>query len=316
MLKEMKKIFIIFGSIVVSCSSYAGNSLAEPRVSPEAIKTQVVIIGTIHSAHYKNPKYSPEILKEIILSLRPDAILNELPLSLVDPNGRPIEKIRSKDSSCPEVWAADEAAIELGVKQIPFDRPDRQENFKKTKHFERQKRANKLARKWGQQLVQEDPNSVDVKIGIVWQYAAKAEGELFMKSSPEIINSEAHDSIIRIKHSLWYDIVPTILGKYSEYRTLIDDYHFARDQWQERNRIMANNIIKTAKEYPGKRLVIVTGATHRYILCDLLKDEKAIDLREYWEVIKPNLIKSEKHKQRKQKTDNQINQVKSERAER
>jgi len=95
-------------------------------------KTQVVIIGTIHSFHCENYDYSPEKLKKIISSLKPAAILNELPLSLVDPNGRPVESIRDRSGSCPEIWAADEAAMELGVRQIPYDRPDRQENFKKT----------------------------------------------------------------------------------------------------------------------------------------------------------------------------------------
>jgi hypothetical protein len=109
-----------------------------------------------------------------------------------------------------------------------------------------------------------------------------------MNGAPEIINSEAHDSIVRIKHSFWYDIVPTILEKYPEYETLINEDHFFRDQWRQRNRIMADNIIKAAKQYTGKRLVVVTGATHRYILRDLLKDEKSIELKEYWQIIEPD----------------------------
>ncbi|MHC4457483.1 MAG: serine hydrolase [Planctomycetota bacterium] len=276
------------------------------RCVSEAQKTQVVIIGTTHSAHQENHKYTPEILKEIILLLKPDAILNELPLSLVDPNGRPIKEIRSKGGDCPEVWAADTVATKLGIKQIPFDRPDRQENFKKTNYFERRKRWNKLGNKWGEQVNKNDPNCLDLKIAKLWSYASLAEGQLFIKSPPEVINSDAHDSIIRVKHSLWYDIMPTILQKYPGYETLIDDYHFARDQWHQRNQIMADNITKAAKKYPGKRLVVVTGATHRYTLRDLLRDEKSIELKEYWELIESNVVKPEKHELEKQKTDNQM----------
>ncbi|MHC4572442.1 MAG: hypothetical protein ACYS0C_10260, partial [Planctomycetota bacterium] len=114
--------------VILCCVLYASDGLADSQAA-EAKKTQVVIIGTIHGGHYKNPKYSCEVLKEIILSLKPDAILNELPLSLVDPNDRPLFRNPNKH---PEGWAADTVATKLGIRQIPFDRPDRQENFKKT----------------------------------------------------------------------------------------------------------------------------------------------------------------------------------------
>ena len=99
-----------------------------------------------------------------------------------------------------------------------------------------------------------------------------------------VINSGAYDFIIEIKKSLWYEIVPEVLGKYQEYKGLIESSHFFRDQWNIRNKIMADNIVKADKEYTGKRLVVVTGATHRYILRDLLKDNPHVELKEYWEI--------------------------------
>lgn len=288
----MIRISKVLGIILFFCNLCAANNLTEPTKENQLQLTQVVIIGTIHSAHYKNPKYSPEILKEIILSLKPDVILNELPLSLVDPNGRPLETIRGKNNSGgPECWAVDAVATQLGIRQIPFDRPDRQENFKKTNYFERQKRANELADKWSENAVKQDPNSLDIKIAQLWSYASQAEDTLFMNSDPQIINSQAHDSIIRTKHSLWHDIMPVILKKYPGYETLIDDYNFEKQQWQERNKIMVDNIVKAAKEHLGKRLVVITGATHRYILRDLLKDVNSIDLKEYWEITLPSTEK-------------------------
>jgi hypothetical protein len=138
--------------------------------------------------------------------------------------------------------------------------------------------------KWGEQTFREDPNSLDIKIAHLMSYAGQAEDQLFMNSGPEIINSETHDSVIRIKHSLWHDIMPAIWKKYPGWETLVDDSCFEKQQWEDRNRIMVNNIVKAAKEYAGKRLVVVTGATHRYILRDLLKNEPAVELKEYWEI--------------------------------
>ena len=289
----MRKTLLVFGSIMVSCGVYAGSISAESQASPEPEKAQVVLIGTIHSAHCKNPKYSPEALKGIILSLKPDAILNELPLSLADSDGRPLEGIRSRTSSCPEVWAADTVATQLAIKQIPFDRPDRQENFKRTNFFERQKRCNEMLEEWGQYLSKRDPNCLALEIGRLWGYASAGEVELCTSGSPCIINSDVHDSIIRIRHGMWYEIAPRVLEAFPDYKTLGDECHFFRDQWHARNRIMADNIVKAAKLCPGKRLVVVTGATHRYILRDLLKDEEGIDLKEYWEIIKPDLQRSQ-----------------------
>lgn len=271
----------------------AAKSFAESEVPAEAKKTQVVIIGTIHDKHYKNPRYSPDALKEIILSLKPDAILNELPLSLVDPNGRPLENLRKKDlQGGPECWAADTVATQLGIKQIPFDRPDRQENFKKIKYFEREKQSNKLANKWGQQIQKEDPNSIDLKILYLYGFASQSQGSF---DSPESINSDGFDSIIKIKHLVWYEMMPQVLEKYNGYKEAASDLHFLKDQWQERNKIMANNIINVANNYPEKRLVVITGCEHRYILRDLLKQEKSIELKEYWQVTSPELLNGKRY---------------------
>ena len=278
----MNRFFNVLVIILVCFILCIGHSYAQTEDGHNAKKTQIIIIGTIHSAHYENPDYSPAKLKEIMLSLEPDVILNELPLSRVDPNGRPLFRNRQKN---PEGWAADTVAQQLGIKQIPFDRPDRQENFRKTKYFEKQKKANELGKKCGECLLQNEPNSINVKITQLQGYAGCAEGTLFRNAGPKVINSEAHDSIIRIKQSLRYEIIPEILQKYPECKELFQFDHFFRDQWNIRNNIMVDNIIRAAKEYPGKRLVVITGATHRYILRDLLKDNPNIELKEYWEVV-------------------------------
>jgi len=100
--------------LIVPCFGLcAAAILSRPQASQESKKTQVGIIGTLHTGHYKNPKYSPGILKEILLCLKPDAILIEAPLSQVGPNGRPLEKFRVKDPClCPEDWVTDEVAMQ------------------------------------------------------------------------------------------------------------------------------------------------------------------------------------------------------------
>ena len=280
----MKRIFKTLGIALFCLNLCISSILAQADDNRTTQKTQVIIIGTLHEFHHKSPKYSPQILKEIILALKPNAILNELPLSHVDPNGRPILILRDP-LKCPECWAADTVATQLGIKQIPFDRPNRQEHYRKTKKFERRKKAEKRFSKWREQVKINAPESVDLKITQLNTYCLQAQIYLSNNVGPGIINSDGYDEIVRIRHILWKEIRPEILKKYPGYETLVEDYEFDYQEWQERNRIMADNIIKAAKQYPGKRLVVVTGAEHRHTLRDFLKNEESVDLKEYWEVI-------------------------------
>lgn len=298
----MKKIFAIFGLIVAFSSLYKATTFAEPQ------KTQVVIIGTLHKGHYKNPKYGPEILKEIILSLKPDAILIEAPLSQVDPNGRPLEKFRTKDPNWdPEDWITDEVAMQLGIKQIPFDRPDREEYYKRTNFLQRRKGYMASIKKWFKELKKENPKSADLKTVQLLDNAFTATAQL-RNGPPTLLNSGGFDALTRLRRSLAFDIIPEILKKYPAYKSLSDEGRFIKDVWQERNRIMAKNIVKAAEQYPGKRLVVTTGEMHRYILRDLLKDEKSIDLKEYWEIIDANSVKPEGNRLGTEKPDKQVGQ--------
>ena len=269
-MRKFKTIIVV----IICCIFCIVNSLAESQAPPEAKKTQVVILGTIHTAHYKSRKYSPEILKEIILSLKPGAILIERPLSQVDPNGRPLERFRG---------VTDEAAMELGIRQIPFDQPDREEYYRKTNYLKRNQEYKQSIRRWIENLKKDNPNSIELQTIKMLDHIFTLQSQHL--NNPRIINSEAFDALHRLKTLLLYEIAPIILKKYRGYEAIFDEGEFLREVWQNRNKIMLENIIRTAKQYIGKRLVVVTGHWHRYILRDLLKDEPCIDLKEYWEVI-------------------------------
>jgi hypothetical protein len=283
----MKKALVIICTVLFCCGLYDVRSYAESTISPKTAKTQVVIIGTLHKLHYKNPKYNPEILKGIITSLKPDAILIEQDLSQVDPSGRPLEKFRTKDPNWdPENWITDEVAMQLGIKQIPFDRTDREEYYKKTHYLERRNNYYELMKKLMEELKKNNPESIDLKIVKILDNAFTMGTQLKKNVPPEIINSEGYDALMRIQMSVAFDIMPEILKKYQSYESLFKEGKFLHNVWQERNTIMAKNIVKESEQYPEKRLVVITGAMHRYILKDLLKSEPYIELKEYWEVIK------------------------------
>jgi hypothetical protein len=290
MIKRFGIVGLVIVGLVLVCYALYGCEPHTINQSPsadaliDANKTQVVIIGTLHKRHYKSQKYSPEILKEIIISLKPDAILIEQDLSQVDPSGRPLEKFRAKDPNWdPENWITDEVAMQLGIKQIPFDRPDREEYYKKTNFLQRRKDYMASIKKWFEELKKDNPKSADLKILQLLDSAFTASAQM-RNGPPTILNSEGFDALTRLRRSLAFDIIPEILKKYPAYKSLSEEGHFIKDVWEERNRIMAKNIVKAAEQYPDRSLMVVTGAMHRYILRDLLKDEESIQLKEFWEI--------------------------------
>ena len=67
----------------------AGGLTARPQTNAGATPsatTQVVILGTLHGAHKANTNYSLEILRNVIVAMKPAAILVELPPEI---GGRP-----------------------------------------------------------------------------------------------------------------------------------------------------------------------------------------------------------------------------------
>lgn len=68
-------------------------------------------------------------------------------------------------------------------------------------------------------------------------------------------------------------------------------YDKKKNFWRERNEKMASNIIDYIKEFPAKRIVILTGLLHKYYLLDLLNQSHQKDLFKIVEFYDPILEK-------------------------
>lgn len=244
---------------------------------------QIVIIGTLHGYHKSNPKYSIDILRRIIVALDPTAILFEMPPTI---GGQPTVKNDRipKQFAGNENTAANLAAEALGVPLIPYDREGRNEFYKKTRFFDRAKHAYERLRGWTEQQDKKDPESVEVlTTRVLYESAKESQVYLIRSAGPEIINSSAFDMIILNKHCIQLKIWPKMLAALGE-RELAGEFLFFRDEWETRNQIMADNIIGIAQKHVGKRLVVLCGAEHRYILRDLLDKATGVTLKEFYEI--------------------------------
>ncbi|MCJ7822703.1 MAG: DUF5694 domain-containing protein, partial [Armatimonadetes bacterium] len=184
----------------------------------------------------------------------------------------------------PENAVADRAASALGAPLLPFDRENRDEHYAQTHYHEREERASASLEAWLSQLAAHDSDSTDLRTARLAEHATNAQLDLDHHARPETINSPAYDHLIRIKHSLWDHILPALMADHPDHQQAARDFQFLRDEWTERNNIMTDNIAAIAAEYPGRRIAVLTGSEHRYLLRDLLTPNPAITLAEFWRI--------------------------------
>jgi hypothetical protein len=108
----------------------------------------------------------------------------------------------------------------------------------------------------------------------------------FGEEYPRIINSEACDTALSIKQEVTkgndYELTKIVpeLKEYNKFLLMSNNF------WDKRNHMMVKNILNYAKEYKGKRIVVLCGFEHRYYLRKLLKESEKnndIVLKEYWD---------------------------------
>ena len=84
-------------------------------------------------------------------------------------------------------------------------------------------------------------------------------------------NNPIADSIIKIRQEFVYDKIPQILKTKELSDELREFLPVHMSYWDTRNLAMVNNIANQIKKNPNKRIVVLTGYSHRYYLIDELK---------------------------------------------
>ncbi|NMM47636.1 hypothetical protein [Marinigracilibium pacificum] len=84
-------------------------------------------------------------------------------------------------------------------------------------------------------------------------------------------NNPIADSIINKRQTYVYNIIPEILKSKELSDDLKEFLPVHMNYWDIRNKAMVNNIVNQIKNNPNKRIVVLTGYSHRYYLIDELK---------------------------------------------
>jgi hypothetical protein len=245
-------------------------------------KTSVVLIGTLHGYHDKATAYSTIDLRDMIIELDPAAILCELPQTMdgypTTTDGRINPNFKGNESI-----AANQAADSLHVPTLPYDRDRREEIRRETRYYERRKYAFLRLTEWSGQSDGDSAAAVcTFALGCV-DNVQNAQMELALLAGPQVVNSGAFDQLSKCTQDLTCRLIPELLVG-ADLDTVVTDLEFISAEWKTRNSAMADNIGKIAEGYSGRRIVVLCGAEHRYILKELLLGRDGIVVEEYYDV--------------------------------
>jgi hypothetical protein len=249
--------------------------------------TEVVILGALHDFHHKNPHFSLEVLTRLIVSSRPQAILVELPETS---GGNPTIRAGClvEEFAClNEFRSIQQAADELKVAIHPFDMDRLDDIRRETRFWERQREA---AQQYAAFLKAhgDDEALAELRSLESFEESLKRCVVTFAeKGTPEIINSEAFDSVLRARKRLkpvGAAVLDRAIQAHPQHEPLLRGRSFVGEEWQRRNECMAEKIASFAKQYQSQRIVVVVGAEHRHMLRDLLESQSGLICREYWEL--------------------------------
>lgn len=179
-------------------------------------RTEIIVVGGLHGMHKQNPKYSPEILRNVIVNAKPAAILSELPATVLGKptivNGRIDARFASDASD--ENWSANAAADVLNVPVIAYDRADRNEHFATVKYFERMEALSKQIRSWLRDERNRQTSPAEAAIAGSLSHRAQESQDYFsLCAGPEIINSKGFDDLVRLKHEMSDELMPRLAAR-------------------------------------------------------------------------------------------------------
>jgi len=243
--------------------------------------TQIVLIGTLHKRHETNQLYPAAQVGRILEGIDARVILMDLPVGLAGDDGWLPENVLQRNLR-PEFLPVLEASRKLHAGVAPIDMPDYTERIDEINRG--QNEANDLLQAWREHMEEHCADSPFLKVLALAYEMGGIQRHFLQHSGAYILNDEGFDRLVRMRHNVWNDLFPDILQDFPAYSGLADFWRAYHTFWYNRNRAMMENILKVAEAYAGKRLAVVVGVEHRYILRDLLPRRDALRICEFWEL--------------------------------
>jgi len=237
-------------------------------------QTEICIVGEFHEERtYMNA----DSIYNILSRIKPDVILVELDSSFFTNDFLfDLDKYPDLLSSNQNI-GSEKYRLRNKVDLRPFDMSGRDEWYKKTNYFENQNKmfTDVIGLYEKNELSKKDREDVEL-IQLVMNY----NGMTF--SSVKDLNVSMTVKFLSVREKIIYPKMLSIIENTDKLQHWIDFAQLWKAHWDERNAIMADNIKKTANDYPNKRIVVFVGLEHKPGLIDLLENSPNFVIKEYW----------------------------------
>lgn len=242
----------------------------------------IFIIGITHSFHNENINYPAQIIEKILIDISPDLILLEITEDKL--NKGKIKISKEDPSQYPEIEYLNNAATRLNISILPIEYNDYYNKLHDlyllmNETFYADKKADLI-----NLILNTNSNSLD-KVLIKNNIFIEEQYLYFAKTAnAETINSKVFDDIVQINHIWEFEVFTYLAYKYN-FNNIGHIQQLQQELWNKRNVQMSNNILNVIKSNIYKKVAIVVGAEHRYMLKKILQDQipASYSIKEYYQ---------------------------------
>lgn len=238
---------------------FAGSLLiAEP--------VELIVVGTVHQ---EQPAYTVDSLQRILERVKPHVVLLEGDPSCLDEDFQLHENCRGGLEK--KAVLAYSAKHDVQLRNCDMDSLGHV--MQRLRVIERQQSVSAAVNL----LYSEGRISPETRARVLRIMDNRRTAALI--TSPRQINSPLGDSIAK-----WYNVLSDSVGTAPELSESVRaDAHAFSSHWRKRNEAIVAKAVYWAKQFPGKRLVMLFGYSHRWAIRQGLLGRDEILLKEYWE---------------------------------
>ena len=271
----MRKLFATSTILLIYFNSYS---------QTDSSKTEVIIIGTIHSG---NKNINHKTLYKLIESLNPDIILDE-----DSQKYKPVFGLKTAKFLKIAKPSIEQLTLQTFLKRnqnaivLPYDTA-----FATHQHGKKQKRIEYKARKkyiknleyvrqsFHDNLFNVKKTNIDSAIYAEFAIKHNYYYSLFDTSTLGRINRKDMIDMSRDIKNLEELVVLPLGKKYISDSFLVNNFSNEIQFWNQRNDHMVKKILYYTKQFEGKKIVVLTGLNHKYYLQDKIGDSKKSNVK-------------------------------------